>query len=63
LNAICEHTNNISLAHSRAHRNRKRKNSEQVGEKGGSFGTPSQTPVNKKGRRRELCEFNEKVNN
>ncbi|CAG8657036.1 14875_t:CDS:10, partial [Funneliformis mosseae] len=41
----------------------KEKNSEQVGENGGSFETPSQTPVDKKGRRRELCEFNKKVNN
>ncbi|CAG8835269.1 36001_t:CDS:10, partial [Gigaspora margarita] len=48
LNTICEHTNNVSLAHSHAHRNRKRKNLEQADEKGGSFGNPSQTPTNKK---------------
>ncbi|CAG8623835.1 16720_t:CDS:10 [Gigaspora rosea] len=29
LDNICKHTNNVSLAHSRAHRNRKRKNPEQ----------------------------------
>ncbi|CAG8454521.1 3461_t:CDS:10 [Cetraspora pellucida] len=50
LNTICEHTNSVSLAHSRAHRNRKRKNLERAGEKGGSFGNPSQTPINKKTR-------------
>ncbi|CAG8557775.1 2188_t:CDS:10 [Acaulospora morrowiae] len=47
LNTICEHTNSVSLAHSRAHRNRKRKNPEQAGEKGGSFGNPSQSPAKK----------------
>ncbi|CAG8555133.1 9974_t:CDS:2 [Acaulospora morrowiae] len=52
LNTICEHTNSVSLAHSRAHRNRKRKNPEQAGEKGGSFGNPSQSPE-KKGRKYE----------
>ncbi|CAB4490775.1 unnamed protein product [Rhizophagus irregularis] len=51
LNTICERTNNISVSHSRAHRNRKRKNSEHVREKGGSFGNPSQTPANKKSRK------------
>ncbi|CAG8438116.1 6721_t:CDS:10 [Acaulospora morrowiae] len=53
LNTICEHTNSVSLAHSRAHRNRKRKNPEQAGEKGGSFGNPSQSPASKKGRKYE----------
>ena len=53
LNTICEHTNSVSLAYSRAHRNRKRKNLERAGEKGGSFGNPSQTPDNKKSRRYE----------
>ncbi|CAG8740619.1 25376_t:CDS:2, partial [Dentiscutata erythropus] len=48
LNTICEHTNSISLAHSRAHRNRKRKDPEQAGEKGGSFGNPSRSPASKK---------------
>ncbi|CAG8601527.1 1821_t:CDS:10 [Ambispora leptoticha] len=53
LNTICEHTNSVSLADSRAHRNRKRKNLEQAGEKGGSFGNPSQSPASKKGRKYE----------
>ncbi|CAG8599285.1 12420_t:CDS:2 [Funneliformis mosseae] len=53
LNTICEHTNSISLAHSHEHRNRKRKNPEQAGEKGGSFGNPSQSPASKKGRKYE----------
>ncbi|CAI2188283.1 19605_t:CDS:10 [Funneliformis geosporum] len=56
LNTICEHTNSISLAHSRAHRNRKRKNPEQAGEKGGSFGNPSQSPASKKGRNMKIIK-------
>ena len=51
LRTICDHTNNISLSDSRAHRNRKRKNEHY--NQGGSFGTPSASPINKKGKKRE----------
>ena len=52
LKTICDHTNNVSLSDSRTHRNRKRKDPEH-GNQGGSFGIPSASPVNKKGRRHE----------
>ncbi|CAB4400593.1 unnamed protein product [Rhizophagus irregularis] len=46
LKAICDHTNNVSLSNSRAHRDRKRKNSAHDKQLG-SFGIPSASPKKK----------------
>ncbi|CAG8641629.1 886_t:CDS:2, partial [Paraglomus occultum] len=42
LKAICDHSNKVSLSNSRAHRDRKRKNSVR-NKQFGSFGTPSES--------------------
>ncbi|PKY42767.1 hypothetical protein RhiirA4_397920 [Rhizophagus irregularis] len=51
LKKICDHTNDVSLSNSRAHRNRKRKNSAH----NGSFGIPSASPKKSKLRDDLFC--------
>ncbi|RIA80406.1 hypothetical protein C1645_866873 [Glomus cerebriforme] len=53
LKAICDHTNNVSLSNSRAHRDRKRKNSAHDKQLG-SFGIPSASPKKKSKLRDDL---------
>lgn len=44
LKTICDHANNVSLAHSRKHRHRKRKH---IDKQSGSFGDLPKTPAKK----------------